>query len=174
MQMQQVQYFLALCQERNFTRAARRCAVTQPTPTIAIRQLETEFGGSLFKRKGRISTLSGLGLAVRPHLEAVDAAVGGAKRVAVAFLAASAIVPHLRPQPGPLFKPEENTMRKIAIVASVASGLFLVTWAAIRVPYSANASSPAVVSSATDVYTLESTVNVKALPTIDPLSEAEE
>ena len=49
MQMQQVRYFLALCQECNFTRAARRCAVTQPTLSIAIRQLETKLSSSLFQ-----------------------------------------------------------------------------------------------------------------------------
>jgi Bacterial regulatory helix-turn-helix protein, lysR family len=31
MQMQQVHYFLALCEELNFTRAARRCGVSQPS-----------------------------------------------------------------------------------------------------------------------------------------------
>jgi hypothetical protein len=37
MQMQQVQYFLALCEELNFSRAARRRGVSQPTLTTAIR-----------------------------------------------------------------------------------------------------------------------------------------
>jgi hypothetical protein len=174
MQMQQVRYFLALCQEYNFTRAARRCAVTQPTLTIAIRQLEAEFGGSLFKREGRISILSGLGIAVQPHLEAIDAAADEAKRAAAAFLAASAAVPPLRPEPVPRFKAEENAMHKIVIAAAVAAALLLVTWTAIRVPHSAYASPPAAISGATDFYTIESTVNVKALQTIDLLSETDE
>src|SRR5262245_31012171 len=36
MQMHQIRYFLALCEERNFTRAARRCGVSQPSLTNAI------------------------------------------------------------------------------------------------------------------------------------------
>jgi hypothetical protein len=51
MQMHQVQYFLALCEELNFTRAGRRCGVSQPSLTIAIRALERELGGALFERK---------------------------------------------------------------------------------------------------------------------------
>ena len=35
MQMHQVSYFLALCEELNFTRAARRCGVSQPSLTTA-------------------------------------------------------------------------------------------------------------------------------------------
>jgi DNA-binding transcriptional LysR family regulator len=30
LQMQQVHYFLALCEELSFTRAARRCGISQP------------------------------------------------------------------------------------------------------------------------------------------------
>ena len=33
MQMHQVRYFLALCEELNFTRSARRCGVSQPSLT---------------------------------------------------------------------------------------------------------------------------------------------
>ncbi len=174
MQMQQVRYFLALCQERNFTRAARRCAVTQPTLTIAIRRLEAELGGSLFIREGRISTLSALGVTVQPHLEAINAAANEAKRAAAAFLAANAAAPTLRPEPVPSFKPEENALHKFTIGTAVAAALFLVTWTAIRVSHSADASPPAAVSSAADVYTIESSVYVEALPMIDPLSEVDE
>ena len=173
MQMHQVRYFLALCQECNFTRAARRCAVTQPTLTIAIRQLETELGGSLFNREGRISSLSGLGVAVRPHLEAIDAAADEAKRAAAVFLAASGDVPSVRLECVQRFKPEENAMRKVAIAAALGAALLLVTWT-VRAPDSADASPPAAVSGAIDVYAIESSVNVKALPTIDPPSEADE
>jgi hypothetical protein len=173
MQMHQVRYFLALCQERNFTRAARRCAVSQPTLTIAIRQLETELGGSLFNRGRRISSLSGLGVAVRPHLEAIEAAANAAKRAAVAFLAAKGGVPSVRLERVQRFKPEENAMRKVAIAAALGAALLLVTWT-VRAPESAGASSPTAISGAIDVYTIESTVNVKALPTIEPPPEANE
>ena len=55
MEMHQVRYFLALCEERNFTRAAKRCGVAQPSLTRAIKQLEAELGGLLFDRN-RINT----------------------------------------------------------------------------------------------------------------------
>src|SRR5262249_9802129 len=51
MQMHQIRYFLALCEERNFTRAARRCGVSQPSLTNAIIGLERELGGALFHRR---------------------------------------------------------------------------------------------------------------------------
>ena len=51
MEMQQVIYFRALCEELNFTRAARRCNVSQPSLTRSIRLLEEEFGGALFHRE---------------------------------------------------------------------------------------------------------------------------
>ena len=55
MQMHQIRYFLALCEERNFTRAARRCGVSQPSLTNAIIGLERELGGALFQRKPLIA-----------------------------------------------------------------------------------------------------------------------
>jgi LysR family hydrogen peroxide-inducible transcriptional activator len=39
MEMHQVRYFLALCEDLNFTHAAERCHVAQPSLTRAIRQL---------------------------------------------------------------------------------------------------------------------------------------
>jgi hypothetical protein len=51
MQMQQVQYFLALCEELNFSRAARRCGVSQPSLSTAVSALERELGGALLHRK---------------------------------------------------------------------------------------------------------------------------
>ena len=60
MQMQQVHYFLALCEELSFTRAARRCGISQPSLTSAIGALERELGGALFQRKPSIA-LTGLG-----------------------------------------------------------------------------------------------------------------
>jgi DNA-binding transcriptional LysR family regulator len=48
MEAHQVQYFLALCEEKHFGRAARRCGIAQPSLTKAIRKLECELGGLLF------------------------------------------------------------------------------------------------------------------------------
>src|SRR6266498_5542787 len=70
LQMHQVHYFLALCEELNFTRAARRCGVSQPSLSNAISALERELGGTLFHRKRSIA-LTGLGRAVRPYLDEI-------------------------------------------------------------------------------------------------------
>jgi DNA-binding transcriptional LysR family regulator len=82
MKMQQVRYFVALCEEQNFTRAARRCGVAQPSLTRAIQLLEHELGGLLFWRTDRRVELSPLGCAVRPHLRQIDRAAAAAKRAA--------------------------------------------------------------------------------------------
>ena len=81
MEMQLVYYFLALCEELNFTRAARRCGVSQPTLTTAISALERELGGALFHRKPSIA-LTGLGHRVRPYLDEIARNVDHAREVA--------------------------------------------------------------------------------------------
>lgn len=70
MEIRQIVYFLALCEELHFTRAARRCGVAQPSLTNAILALEREFGAPLFHRKPR-PRLSELGAAVRSDLARV-------------------------------------------------------------------------------------------------------
>ena len=70
MEMHQIRYFLALCEERNFTRAARRCGVSQPSLTNAIIGLERDLGGALFQRKPLIA-LTALGSAVQPYLDRI-------------------------------------------------------------------------------------------------------
>jgi DNA-binding transcriptional LysR family regulator len=71
MEMHQIRYFLAVCSERNFTRAAKFCHVSQPSLTRAIKLLEAEFGGFLFRREHTHSHLTELGEIVRPHLQQV-------------------------------------------------------------------------------------------------------
>ncbi len=69
MEMQQVRYFLAVARTRNFTRAAEECNVTQPSLTRAIKQLEAEFGGDLFRRERPAAQLTDLGERVYPMLK---------------------------------------------------------------------------------------------------------
>jgi LysR family transcriptional regulator, hydrogen peroxide-inducible genes activator len=71
MELYQIRCFLALCQERSFTRAAKLCGVTQPSMSVAIRRLETELGGPLFRRK-RILQLTPLAEMVRPRFESIS------------------------------------------------------------------------------------------------------
>jgi LysR family transcriptional regulator, hydrogen peroxide-inducible genes activator len=81
MEMHQVRYFLAVAEELNFSRAAERCHVAQPSLSRAIRSLEAEFGGDLFHREGRKTHLSELGRMVLPHLQMVYSATDSAMRV---------------------------------------------------------------------------------------------
>jgi LysR family hydrogen peroxide-inducible transcriptional activator len=69
MEMHQVRYFLAVARERNFTRAAEQCNVTQPSLTRAIQKLEEEFGGQLFRRERALTHLTDLGRLMHPLLE---------------------------------------------------------------------------------------------------------
>jgi len=69
MEMHQVRYFLAVARELNFTRAAESCNVAQPSLTRAIKQLEDEFGGELFRRERNLSHLTELGHRMLPMLQ---------------------------------------------------------------------------------------------------------
>jgi LysR family hydrogen peroxide-inducible transcriptional activator len=76
-------YFLTLCEEQNFTRAAKRCGISQPSLTISIRKLERLLGGQLFHRKPTSgSPPTALALAVKPHFELVIKSVEEARRIA--------------------------------------------------------------------------------------------
>jgi len=81
MEMHQVRYFLAVAQELNFSRAAEKCNVSQPSLSRAIQQLEGELGGPLFNRERHLTHLTELGEMVRPHLENVFEAAMKAKRL---------------------------------------------------------------------------------------------
>ena len=71
MEMHQVRYFLAVAEELNFTRASDKCNVTQPSLSRAIKLLEEELGGPLFRRERKSTHLTDLGNMVRPHLQSV-------------------------------------------------------------------------------------------------------
>ena len=91
MEMHQVQYFLAICEEGSFTRAAERCGVKQPSLTRAIKILETEFKGPLFVRTPKGTTLSQLGRQVRTHFLQIDNSAARAKAIAKLATTKSAI-----------------------------------------------------------------------------------
>lgn len=86
MEMHQVRYFLAVAEELNFTRAAEKCNVAQPSLTRAIKLLEHEFGGVLFHRERANTHLSELGRMVRPYLEQVHAQASAARDLARDFV----------------------------------------------------------------------------------------
>src|SRR5262245_47060749 len=69
MEMHQVRYFLAVARTLNFTRAAEECNVAQPSLTRAIKLLEGELGGDLFRRERPQAMLTNLGERVYPLLK---------------------------------------------------------------------------------------------------------
>jgi DNA-binding transcriptional LysR family regulator len=85
MEMQQVRYFVALAETLNFTRAAERCNVSQPSLTRAIKLLEDELGGLLFHRERNNTHLTELGRQVEPNLRQALAATEDARQRAKAL-----------------------------------------------------------------------------------------
>jgi DNA-binding transcriptional LysR family regulator len=82
MEMHQIRYFLALSSELNFTRAAKRCGVSQPSLTNAIISLERQIGGALFRRKPRVA-LTALGSAIEPYLRQIAQTVEDVQALAL-------------------------------------------------------------------------------------------
>ena len=56
-----MRYFLAVAEERNFTRAAARCHVAQPSLSKQIKQMEIALGVRLFERQTRRTRLTKAG-----------------------------------------------------------------------------------------------------------------
>ncbi|SDZ30690.1 DNA-binding transcriptional regulator, LysR family [Amycolatopsis xylanica] len=80
MELRQLEYFVAVAEEANFTRAAEKVHVAQPGVSAQIRRLERELGETLFDRSGRTVTLTEAGAAVLPYMRAALEAVAGAKQ----------------------------------------------------------------------------------------------
>lgn len=84
MELRHIRYFLVLCEELHFTRAAERCGVSQPCLSAAIRKIETELGGVLVHRKPQ-PQLSDLGRAVRPLWDDAVRKVEHSRAVALGY-----------------------------------------------------------------------------------------
>src|SRR5260370_41131388 len=85
MEWARVRYFLAVARLLNFPRAADDCNVTQPSLTRAIKQLEAELGGDLFRRERPAAQLTELGLRMHPLLQQCYDAASGARSLASSF-----------------------------------------------------------------------------------------
>jgi DNA-binding transcriptional LysR family regulator len=86
MELRQLEYFVAVAEERNFTRAAERVHVAQPAVSAQIARLEREVGQRLLDRSRRETRLTAAGDAMLPHARAALSAVVNA-RLAVDELA---------------------------------------------------------------------------------------
>ena len=58
MELRQLEYFVAVAEEANFTRAAERVHISQSGVSAQIRQLERDLGAPLIDRSGRTATLT--------------------------------------------------------------------------------------------------------------------
>jgi LysR family transcriptional regulator, hydrogen peroxide-inducible genes activator len=76
-----------VCNDLNFTRAAKRWNVPQRFLTRAIQLLEQEFGGYLFDRKRSSIELADLGKLVRPYLEEFWRTASTAEQIAKEYSA---------------------------------------------------------------------------------------
>jgi DNA-binding transcriptional LysR family regulator len=89
MELRQLAYFLAVAEERNFTRAAQRIPIAQPAISQQIRRLESELGERLFVRDRRGIRLTPAGQALLPHARAM---LAGAEHAREALAALSGLL----------------------------------------------------------------------------------
>ena len=80
MELRQLEYFIAVAEEANFTRAADRVHISQSGVSAQIQQLERDLGATLIDRSGRTATLTAAGAAALVHARAVIASVNALRR----------------------------------------------------------------------------------------------
>src|SRR6476659_8873779 len=133
MDLRHLRYFVAVAEERHFTRAAERLGIKQPPLSLQIKQLEQELGTPLFRRLTRGVELTEPGTLLleeaRQILEQVERtkanvrnrARGETGRIRVGFAGATYFQPRV---PG-LFKPIGNAIRTCCCRQCKAT---LLTW----------------------------------------------
>ena len=82
MELRQLEYFVAVVEEANFTRAAERVHVSQSGVSAQVRQLERELGQSLLDRSERTVRLTAAGAAILPFVRATLAGVAATRSAA--------------------------------------------------------------------------------------------
>jgi DNA-binding transcriptional LysR family regulator len=159
MDTRKIRYFLILCEEQSFTRAAKRCGVSQPSLSAAIKSLERELGGSLFRRGIKRTTMSPLGIAVRPHLQQIDHFAEKAKLQ---------IAPGSAPSSISAVNTRESPMRKFtysATAAAAVAGALLIGMLAVYQSQPAKSSVESQrTNSIVNMRALERSVDLKTLP----------
>lgn len=101
LELRQLRYFVAVAEEKNFTRAAERLFMAQPPLSQQIQKLEEQLGVKLFERHTREVKLTRAGKALlsqaRPILDSVEravqytrkAALGEVGHIGIAFVGSS-------------------------------------------------------------------------------------
>ncbi|ASB90740.1 Hydrogen peroxide-inducible protein activator [Bacillus sonorensis] len=67
MELKQLEYFMTLCRELHFTRAAEKLGIAQPSLSQQIRLLEHEIGMPLFDRTGKRTAMTEAGKILLHH-----------------------------------------------------------------------------------------------------------
>ena len=80
MELRQLEYFIAVAEEANFTRAAERVHISQSGVSAQIRQLERELGAELIDRSTRSASLTAAGEAALEHARAVVASANAVQQ----------------------------------------------------------------------------------------------
>jgi LysR family hydrogen peroxide-inducible transcriptional activator len=80
MELHQLRYFVAVAQAGNFSRAAERCHVSQPSLSQQILKLERRLGQPLFSRLGRRAVLTDAGRMLLDRAMSILATVDDAER----------------------------------------------------------------------------------------------
>src|SRR3954454_8321849 len=87
MNVRQLECFVAVVEERSFTRGARRVGISQPSLSEQVRALERALGGQVLERHPRGVSLTPAGRALLPEARAAVRAVERGRRAARAALA---------------------------------------------------------------------------------------
>jgi LysR family transcriptional regulator, hydrogen peroxide-inducible genes activator len=82
MTLTELRYVVALARERHFGHAADKCAVSQPTLSVAIKKLEEELGVILFERASNEIRVTEIGAAVAAQAERVLSEVSRVNEIA--------------------------------------------------------------------------------------------
>src|SRR6202041_2777400 len=83
MELRHIRYFLAVAEEQNFTRAAKKVGIGQPPLSQQIRGLENELGAPLFHRLSHGAELTSAGKAFLPEARAMLLQAERAKKMAL-------------------------------------------------------------------------------------------
>lgn len=105
MTLTQLSYFSQVCRHGSISQAAKAMHITQPSISVAIRDLEAEFGIPLFDRTGRTNALTREGEIFRTHADSLLAHADSFRRTMTALADIEVIRLGVPPMIGSLLLP---------------------------------------------------------------------